>query len=88
MVTPLEVVRRGLLRVNLRFLMANWGTPAIEAEVHLEELHMAVHMAEKLMDSTGILYRITLEPSRLEWDEYDHWLVRLERIDSEVAGDV
>ena len=83
MAAPLEAVRRQLLKVNLGFLVANWGAPALEAEVHLEELHTVVEVAEKLMDRTGILYRITLEPSRLEWDEYDHWLVRLERIDDE-----
>jgi len=89
MVAPLEAVRRQLLKLNLGFLVANWGAPALEAEVHLEELHTVVEAAEKLMDSTGILYRITMEPSRLEWEEYDHWLVRLERIDeAEAAEDV
>ena len=89
MVAPLEAVRRQLLRVNLGFLASNWGAPTLEAEVHLEELHTVVEAAERLMDRTGILYRITLEPSRLEWEEYDHWLVRLERIDdeAEVAED-
>jgi len=86
MAAPLETVRRQLLRLNLGFLMANWGAPTLEAEVHLEELHTVVEVAERLMDWTGILYRVVMEPSRLEWEEYDHWLVRLERIDVEVEG--
>jgi len=78
---PVESVRKWLLNTGLKFIASNWGLRCLEVEVHLDEVPIVVCLVSRLMDYTGVIYRIEAEPSRLEWEEYDHWLVRLERID-------